>query len=72
MGFTTETTKVKINEHDNRGGESIQTGKKKKKKTRKEKERGESKQKKNKEGGELLILRPLSYPTPKKEPLVDI
>lgn len=47
MGFTTETTKVKINEHDNRGGESIQTGKKKKKKTRKEKERGESKQKKN-------------------------
>lgn len=48
MGFTTETTKVKINEHDKGGGESIQTGKeKKKKKTRKEKERGKSKQKKN-------------------------
>lgn len=30
MGFTTETTKVIINEHDNRGGESIQTEKKKK------------------------------------------
>lgn len=28
MGFTTETTKVKTNEHDNRGGESISTGKK--------------------------------------------
>lgn len=28
MGFTTETTKVKINEHDNRGGESISTEKK--------------------------------------------
>lgn len=44
MGFTTETTKVKINEHDNRGGESIST---EKKRTRKEKERGKRKQKKN-------------------------
>ena len=47
MGFTTETTKVKINEHDNRGGESIQTGKKKKKR-RPEKKRREEKANKRK------------------------
>lgn len=41
MGFTTETTKVIINEHDNRGGESIQTEKKKKR--RPEKKRREEK-----------------------------
>ena len=39
MGFTTETTKVKINEHDKGGGESIQTGKEKKKKKEKKKEK---------------------------------
>lgn len=49
MGFTTETTKVKINEHDNRGGESIQTGKKKKKEDQKRKgeRRKQTKEKQN-------------------------
>ena len=45
MGFTTETTKVKINEHDKGGGESIQTEKKKK---RPEKKRREEKANKRK------------------------
>lgn len=47
MGFTTETTKVKINEHDKGGGESIQTGKEKKKK-RPEKKKREGKANKRK------------------------
>lgn len=45
MGFTTETTKVKINEHDKGGGESIQTGKKKKRPEKKKREEKANKRK---------------------------
>ena len=52
MGFTTETTKVKINEHDKGGGESIQTGKKKKKDQKRKRER--KKQTKEKQNSQCL------------------
>lgn len=54
MGFTTETTKVKINEHDKGGGESIQTGKEKKKKKDQKRKREREKQTKEKQNSQCL------------------